>query len=147
LALACQDEWGSARELLRRGHLEIFFARLGRVDLASAAKAAAKFPDPDLGLDQLLEKLPTDVLGEPRLSLETREINLGVLEVGSQPQFHLHMENQGMRLISGTVTTIDAPWLRLDDAGNEKHFHFQHELKIPIHVRADKLRANSKPLE
>ncbi|HZV05266.1 MAG TPA: hypothetical protein VE999_09310 [Gemmataceae bacterium] len=148
LALACQDEWEAARDLLRRGHMENFFSRLGRADLASAAKAAANFPDADLGLDQLLEKLPTDVLDEPHLSLETREINLGVLEVGVVRQFQLHMENQGMRLISGTVTAVDAPWLSLGEgASNEKHFHFQHELKIPLHVRGDKLRANNNPLE
>jgi hypothetical protein len=53
-----------------------------------------------------------------------------------------------MRLISGTITTVDALWLSLGEAaGNEKHFHFQHELKIPIYVRGDKLRANNNPLE
>src|SRR5579859_4409532 len=41
LALACQDEWAAARELLRRGHMDNFFSRLERADLASAAKAAA----------------------------------------------------------------------------------------------------------
>jgi hypothetical protein len=148
LALACQDEWSAARDLLRQGYLENFFGGLGRVDLALAAKESAKFPDADLGLNQLLEKLPTDVLGEPRLSLETQEINLGVLEVGSERSFELRMENQGSRLISGAVTSADAAWLALGDAaGNQKHFHFQHELALPIHVRPDKLRANNKPVE
>jgi hypothetical protein len=148
LAIACQEEWVAARDLLRQGYLENFFSGLGRVDLALAAQEAAKFPDADLGLNQLLEKLPTQVLAEPHLHLETQEINLGVLEVGGQRQFCLHMENQGMRLISGAITTVDAPWLALGDtAGNQKHFHFQHELDIPIHVRSDKLRANNKPLE
>jgi hypothetical protein len=148
LGLACQEEWDAARELLRRGHLESFLGKLGRVDLALAAREAAKFPEPDLGLDQLLQKLPTNVLAEPHLRLETQEINLGVLQVGGQRHFHLHMENQGMRLISGSITTVDAPWLSLgDDAGNQKHFHFLHELDVPIHVRSEKLRANNQPLE
>jgi hypothetical protein len=147
LAIAFQEEWSAARDLLRQGYLENFFSGLGRVDLALAAKEAAKFPDADLGLNQLLEKLPTQVLAEPRLSLETQEINLGLLEVGGKRQFRLHMENQGMRLVSGTITSVDAPWLALADAtGNQKHFHFQHELAVPINVRSDKLRANNKPL-
>jgi hypothetical protein len=148
LAIACQEEWAGARDLLRQGYLENFFGGLGRVDLALAAKEAAKFPDADLGLNQLLDKLPSQVLAEPRLSLETQEINLGVLEVGGQRQFCLSMENQGMRLISGTIASVDSPWLVLGDAAaNQKHFHFQHEADVPIHVRSDKLRANNKPLE
>jgi len=147
LAIAFQEEWAAARDLLRRGYLENFFSGLGRVDLALAAKEAAKFPDADLGLNQLLEKLPSQVLAEPRLSLETQEINLGVLEVGGVRRFNLHMENQGMRLVSGTITCVDAPWLALGEAAtDQKHFHFQHELVIPIQVRSEKLRANNKPL-
>jgi hypothetical protein len=147
LAVAFQEEWSAARDLLRQGYLENFFSGLGRVDLALAAKEAAKFPDADLGLNQLLEKLPTQVLAEPRLGLETQEVNLGVLEVGGERNFHLHMENQGMRLISGTISSIDTPWLALGDTrSNQKHFHFQHEMDVPIHVRSDKLRANNKPL-
>jgi hypothetical protein len=147
LAIACQEQWTAARDLLRQGYLENFLGGLGRVDLALAAKEAAKFPDADLGLNQLLEKLPSQVLAEPQLSLETQEINLGVLEVGGQREFSLHLENQGMRLVSGIITSADAPWLALGEAaGNQKHFHFQHELDVPIQVRGDKLRANNKPL-
>jgi hypothetical protein len=148
LAIACQDNWSAARDLLKEGYLENFFSGLGRVDLAMAGKEAAKFPDPDRGLDQLLEKLPTDVLAEPRLSLETQEINLGVLKIGEEREFELRMENQGMRLVYGTVTSADGPWLALGDTpANEKHFQFQHDLTLPIRVRSDKLRANTKPLE
>ena len=148
LALASQEEWAAARDLLAQGYLGNFFGGLGRVDLALAAKEAAKFPDADRGLDQLLEKLPTDVLAEPRLSLETQEINLGVLSIGTERDFNLRMENQGMRLVYGTILSADGPWLALGDtAANEKHFQFQHELSLPIRVRSDKLRANTKPLE
>ncbi len=148
LALVSQEEWNAARDLLKQGYLENFFGGLGRVDLALAAKEAAKFPDTDRGLDQLLEKLPSEALAEPRLSLETQEVNLGVLSIGVERDFTLHMENQGMRLIYGTITSVDAPWLALGDAAtNEKHIQFQHELSFPIYVRAEKLRANTKPLE
>jgi hypothetical protein len=148
LAIACQDNWSAARDLLKQGYLENFFGGLGRVDLAMAGKEAAKFPDPDRGLDQLLEKLPTDVLAEPRLSLETQEVNLGVLKIGEEREFQLRMENQGMRLVYGTIISADGPWLALGEtAANEKHFQLQHDLALPIRVRADKLRANTKPLE
>src|SRR5438552_2586161 len=51
LALACQEDWATARGLLQQGYLESFLGGLGRVDLARAARAAAKFPDRDRGLD------------------------------------------------------------------------------------------------
>src|SRR5262245_20525774 len=54
LALGCQEEWAVARDLLGRGILEVFLGHLGRLDLAGAAREAARFPDPDRGLDQLL---------------------------------------------------------------------------------------------
>src|SRR5215467_5455837 len=62
LALACQEEWTPARELLHKGYLENFLGGLGRVDLAQAAKEAARFPDPDRALDQLLAALPSETL-------------------------------------------------------------------------------------
>src|SRR5579883_893398 len=83
LALACQEEWKTARDLLRQGYLEGFLGGLGRVDLAMAAREAAKFPDPDRGLDQLLSKLPSEVLASPVLKVDPLEINLGVLNNNS----------------------------------------------------------------
>ena len=62
LALACQEDWTGARDLLQQGYLETFLGGLGRIDLVMAAKEAAKFPDHDRGLDQFLTKLPADVL-------------------------------------------------------------------------------------
>lgn len=148
LALACQEEWPTARDLLRQGFLENFFRGLGRADLSQAAKEAARFPDADRGLDQLLAALPTGALAEPHLRLETQEINLGVLSVGEPREFTLHLENQGMRLVHGTVTVMDGNWLAVGDAaGNIKHFQFLHELPLSLRVRSDKLRAHPKPLE
>src|SRR5262245_30331050 len=62
LALAIQENWSEAVELLRQGFIEAFLGGLGRADLAMAAKEAGRFPDRDRGLDQLLEKLPSDVV-------------------------------------------------------------------------------------
>ncbi len=149
LALACQNDWGAARDLLKQGYLETFLGGLGRIDLVMAAKEAAKFPDGDRGLDQFLSKLPTDVLDAPKLAVETQEINLGVLTVGAGREFKLHLENKGMRLLHGAVTCADGVWLSLgENAGvGEKHFQFGHETALPVRVVGDKLRAGAKPLE
>ncbi|MFQ3594193.1 MAG: hypothetical protein SNJ82_13520, partial [Gemmataceae bacterium] len=78
LALACQNEWNLACDLLHGGYFESFLAGMGRLDLALAAKQAARFSDRDLGLDQFLGHLPTSVLPEPRLRVEPKEVALGV---------------------------------------------------------------------
>jgi hypothetical protein len=147
LALGCQEDWAAACDLLHKGYLKNFFSGLGRADLALAAAEAARFPDPDRGLDQLLAKLPTEALDEPRLRVQTLEINLGVLAAGQPRDFQLHLENQGMRLLYGTITCVEGDWLALGDSASQKHFQFLHEWSLPIRVRPDKLRANRKPLE
>jgi hypothetical protein len=147
LALACQEEWGTARGLLQEGFLESFFGGMGRVDLALTAKEAARFPDTDRGLDQVLAKLPSGVLADPQLRVDPTEVNLGLLENDQERTFDLELENRGMRLVYGTLTS-DAVWLTLGDAGaGEKHFNFTHEAKIRAHVRPDRVRAGSKPTE
>ena len=150
LAMACQEDWPTARDLLGKGYLEGFFGGLGRLDLVRAAKEASKFPDHDRGLDQLLGKLPSDVVAAPRLSVETREVNLGVLKVGETREFDLHLENQGMRLLYGSVSCAEGKhvWLSLGDTRGtaEKHFQFGHDQSIKVKVCGDRLRASSKPL-
>ena len=147
LATTCQHHWAAAVDLLKQGFLASFFGGLGRVDLAMAAQEAAKFPDADRGLDQLLAKLPTQVLEAPKLQAEPREINLGRLKVGDDRATELHLTNLGMRLVYGTVAS-DAKWLTLGDAPghSEKLFQFGAEAVIPVHVRGQHLRAQAKPL-
>ena len=48
------------RTLLKGGSWPTFFGSIGRLDLAMAAKQAAKEPALDVGLSQLLEKFPAD---------------------------------------------------------------------------------------
>lgn len=149
LALACHEDWPGARDLLRQGHLERFFGGLGRIDLARAAHEAAAFPDADRGLDQLLAKLPGDVLEEPKLRAHPQSVSLGVLKVGEDRRFDLHLENAGMRLLYGSVTCAANVWLALGDGpgASEKLFQFNHEAIIAVHVRGDRLRAYNKPIE
>jgi len=57
---------GAAVDLLKQGYLASFLGGLGRADLALAARSRA-LPDQNRGLDQLLSKLPTQVLQPPKL--------------------------------------------------------------------------------
>jgi hypothetical protein len=150
LALACQDDWSTASDLLHQGYLESFLGGLGRIDLVMAAKEASRFPDRDRGLDQFLSKLPSDALDAPKLAVETQEVNLGVLAVGATGlKFNLHLENKGMRLLYGSVTCTDGLWISFGDgpAATEKRFQFGHDLVLPVRVVGDRLRAANKPLE
>jgi hypothetical protein len=148
LALACQQRWGEAVDLLRQGFLASFLGGLGRADLATAAQEAARFPDLDRGLDQLLAKLPTQVVESPKLKVEPAEVSLGVVPMGADRGFELHLANQGMRLLYGSVVS-DSKWLTLGETpGNaQKLFQLRDEAVIPVHIRGQHLRAGNKPLE
>jgi hypothetical protein len=149
LAIACQENWSAARDLLRDGFFESFLGGLGRADLAQTAHEAARSSDHDRGLDQLLDSLPTGVVEPPRLAVAPLEVSLGTLAVGEERRCELHLENRGMRLLYGSVSCDDCDWLALGDApgATEKHFQFGSEAIIPVHVRARRLRAGKKPLE
>jgi hypothetical protein len=148
LALACQEDWKGACTLLKDGYLESFLGGLGRIDLALAAKEASRAADTEFGLDQLLGRLPTTALPEPKLRVDPLEVNLGVLDGADPRSFTLELENQGMRLLSGTVTS-DAVWLSLGDVpgANDKHFHLTNEGKVSVTIRPNLIRASSKPVE
>jgi hypothetical protein len=149
LAIACQKQWREATQLLQQGYLETFLSGVGRADLALAAREAARFPDQDRGLDQLLAKLPAETLAPPKLQVEPTEVNLGQLTVGQDRELELTLVNQGMRLLYGSVTCEDAVWLALGDlpGAPQKLFQFRDELTVPVRVRGDQLRAATKPLE
>src|SRR5207245_1389726 len=67
LALACHNDWTAALNFLRQRDLANFLAGLGRIDLAQAARAAARQPNVDLALDQSLAALPTKALEPVKL--------------------------------------------------------------------------------
>lgn len=149
LALACDALWSESRELLRQGTFEKFFGGIGRADLALAAREAAHFPDLDRGLDQFLASLPTDVLSPPALRVEPQELSLGVLRMGVDRVLSLRLENQGARLLYGSVTADDCPWITLGDAPGapQKLFQFGDALTLPLRIHGQRLRASAKPLE
>lgn len=149
LALACQHDWQVSCDLLRRGQFETFFTSLGRGDLAQVARAAARYPDTDRGLDQLLAKLPTKALESPQLVVEPPAVNLGVLGRGQDRRFRLRLRNIGMRLLHGTASCADHVWLAVGDApaGPRKLLQFRDEFALPVQVIGKQLRAGNKPVE
>lgn len=149
LLLGCYSEWKDARELLREGYLESFFGALGRTDLALTAKQAMRAADIDCGLDQLLSKLPCSNREPPKLFVQPVEVNLGQLTRSSDRQFVLHIENQGMGLLQGTIGSDETAWLMLGEGTSSprKVFHCLHEYTLPVQVHGKALRAGIKPLE
>jgi hypothetical protein len=148
LALSCHENWKETRELMGKGFLEKFLGGLGRTDLAAAAREAARNPNADRGLDLFLSQLPTEVLREPKLAVEPTEINLGRLSSRADRQFELHLHNQGMRLLYGSVACESCLWLTLGEppGAPRKVFQFGGELVMPVQIRGKHLRAG-KPLE
>jgi hypothetical protein len=93
LALACLSNWPAAKQMLQDGFFAGFLGGLGRVDLAQAAREAAKHPDLDRGLDQLLTRLPAHTLQPPKLLVEPRQINLGQLQAGTDARLEVRLRN------------------------------------------------------
>jgi hypothetical protein len=149
LALACLDDWTTALAVLREGHFESFLAGLGRADLATAAREAARFPDHDRGLDQLLGRLPGDALSAPQLVVKTPHFDLGPLTVGSERRFAVTLANGGTRLLHGSLAFVDTPWLTFAQAPDSatKVFQFSGRTDVPIEVAGHRLRAGLKPIE
>ncbi len=151
LALGCLNNWSAARDLVRQGMLKGFLGGLGRADLALAAEEAARYPDKDRGLAQLLSKLPTKSVPKPKLLVKPMQINLGVLRVGQDKPLELRLGNEGLGLVYGSVQSDDAnPWLALLNVpvgSNRKLFQYVDETVIALMVRGQSLRAGNKPLE
>ena len=111
LAMACQQNWASAVDILQQGFLARFLGGIGRADLALSANEAARFPDIERGLDRLLAKIPSRVLESPKLRAEPTEVSLGVIPLGTNRSFELHLANLGMRLLYGSVSS---DWCRAE---------------------------------
>jgi hypothetical protein len=149
LVLACEGDWNGARDMLRQGYLESFLAACGRGDLAVAARQAARGADLDRSLDELLNKMPGDSRTPPRLRVQPLEINLGSLRRDEERRFALHLENQGMGLLTGSVACEATPWLVLGEGGGSprKLFQCRHDFHLNVRVHGKALRAGPQPLE
>lgn len=149
LAKACLEHWVDARDLLRTGMFAGYFGGLGRIDLARAAQEAAKNPDPDRGLDQLIARLPVEQLAAPSLYLGVTDIDLGTLVPGKDHDFEIRVKNQGSGLLHGSISCQDSYWIGVGAGAGQKQKLFQtlKEETIKLHVRGKVLRASNKPIE
>ncbi len=119
LVQACQEEWGTASELLQEGAFRQFLTGAGRLDLAKAADEAKGQPDADLALDTFLGRLPALERKKPRLELEPRRLLLGVVGVGAPLNPKLLVINEGHGLLHGTISISEGgDWLRLAGAND-----------------------------
>jgi hypothetical protein len=149
LLLACDAEWDEAKYLLHKGYLEGFLGGLGRADLALAARQAAREPDLDRAFDQFLGKLPSTTRQQSRLLAQPLEVNFGQLSRSTDRRFTLHLENQGMGLLYGTVSVDNTPWLALGEppGAPQKLFQCHHDQALPVVILGKRLRAGAKPQE
>jgi hypothetical protein len=146
LAIGCQWNWDTAVDLLQKGRFQQFFNGMGRKDLAQIAQEAAASPDRDRGLDQLLARLPSVSLSPAKLEVQPKLTNLGTLKVGENSLLELTLENQGSRLIFGSISS-NCNWLNESETGEAKLFQFRDSATITIQVKGQHLRAGNKPLE
>ncbi|MFO0964642.1 MAG: hypothetical protein U0793_03520 [Gemmataceae bacterium] len=146
--LGVQQNWHQAVELMQKGHLERFLAGMGRLDLAQHAVDAAKYPDPDRALDQLIARIPSKILATPKLKVEPAEVRLGPLQVGVDNQVEIDVMNDGLRLLYGSIVS-DCKWLNPGDQPGsvQKLIQCQKKTTVKVHVRGNLLRAGLKPME
>jgi hypothetical protein len=114
----CQEEWGTAGELLRRGVFTQFFTSIGRIDLARLAQGAQAQADTDQAVNTFLSGLPGTRPRGPRLELNPRRLVLGSLMAGETRLLRLTVINQGQGALQGNVTLEQetrqaGPWVRL----------------------------------
>jgi hypothetical protein len=149
LAMACCKDTDTALNLLRKGHLETFLISQGRGDLAAAAHTAAEAPDPQRGFDEFLGHLPALILSPAALRVEKTVIDLGTVRIGEDMRFELVLYNDGMRLLVGSASCYERPWLVLGDSVglNHKSIQFYGQMALPIRIRGSELRAFAQEQE
>lgn len=116
LVQVSQEEWGEAKDLLRRGVFHQFLAGSGRMDLARAAQKAQSEPDLDIGLTQFLGTLPALKPVGPKLDLKPRRLALGAVKAGEIKKVRLTIANRGKGQLHGSISvTSGEDWIRLGD--------------------------------
>ncbi len=149
LVLAFFDEWGESKNLLKDKSLSQYFQKIGRADLAYHAEKCRVFPNSDLGLDELINRLPISISIQPELQVETERINLGILNPTDSRDLYIQLKNTGLGLIKGNAV-IHCPdfWLTFGDAAgaNQKALHFINENKLHLKLQNKRLRASDKNL-
>ncbi|MCI0461717.1 MAG: hypothetical protein L0Z62_32600 [Gemmataceae bacterium] len=135
LASGCQEEWTTARDLLRRGFFQQFFTSCNRHDLAKTAAESMRQPDPNVGLTNLLACLPVARAQGPRLDLSPRRLHLTDLGAGETRFLEVTVKNQGQGALHGTLTVTDGgEWLRLGGGGGSCELNTAREQKVALQL-------------
>lgn len=114
LAQGCQEEWATARDLLKQGVFGQYFSTVGRLDLAKATQEAMAQADPDIALTTFLGALPVSRGQAPHLDINPRRILLGNLHLGDNRQIPLVVTNQGQGILQGSIkVTEGGEWFRI----------------------------------
>ncbi len=149
LAQGCQDEWSSARDLLRQGVFTQFFTATGRADIVKAIQDALKQGDPDIALIRFVNSLPVSRPQAPRLDLSPRRFLLGNLQAGEKRQLQILVSNQGQGMLQGTLkVTEGGQWLRIaegatssKDSDGQCLLRIARDQKITLHIDTRGLEA------
>src|SRR5262249_25176515 len=138
LVAGCQEEWATARELLRRGVFRQFFTAGGRMDLAQAAQQAMAQEDPDIALTTFVGALPGNRAAGPKLDLQPRRIVLGNVAAGSTPQVKVTVTNQGQGMLQGTLHISEGgEWLRLAGSTGNGQCNIKTAKDQPVVLQVD----------
>jgi hypothetical protein len=122
LVQGCQYEWEDARTLLKRGEFGPYFARIGRLDLARAAREAQEQSDTDIALHELVAELPASTIQGPRLDLQPRRLLIGPVPAGHDDEIGLTVVNQGKGLLQGKLSVSEGGrWLHADNGQDGGH--------------------------
>ena len=68
---------------------------------------------------------------------------------GADHRFVVHLLNEGMGLLRGSVALAGADWLALGEEGAapDKVFQFRHDQEVTVRVAGRRLRAGFRPQE
>jgi len=148
LVLAADELWDEARQLLGDGQLALFFATIGRGDLARAAQAK-EAADPERALDDLLQRLPNTARKPPQLYVQPKEFNLGLIQRSETRRLIVVIRNEGMGLLQGTAAAVNTPWLVLGDPPGvpAKMFECRDEIVLRVLLLGDRMRAGPRAQE
>lgn len=147
LATACQEQWKEAVSLLKQGFFYSFLGGLGRVDLAMAAKEAAEiFRTPTVAWTNFSpnsprspSSLPNSWPSPPRSILA----NSPWAKIAI-PKFTSPTSACACSKLRWNRTVRGWSWRRAWPIAED--LQFGHELKLPVHVKGQHLRAGNKPL-
>ena len=140
----CQEEWSSARDLLREGTFKKFFGNLGRADLVKASQEAMGHADSDMGLTSFLGVLPVSRALEPKLDIHPRRLDLGKLTVGDVRRVQFTLANGGQGQLQGTLkVAVGADWLTLGNQASSFAISIpaKREQKVSLEINTQMLVA------